>query len=233
MRLDSARRSLLGQEASSEAERTRTTTATATATATSRSRGSIGSTEGSVKRFNSTKSAFITRSNNPLSQQSNNLRNRKSAKSTVTDQPETEANPKIPDYLAFVFNILWLPFAAVLKVYSAARYVLGLPRKALDWSAEIAKNLAEKAGYLLLVVPYNVYGNLKLYSEKALNHVVALGLFLVCVWYFPETMTYPLFALLRLILGTLYPAYSSYKAVRTKNVREYVSKKIRFLCTNR
>jgi len=26
-----------------------------------------------------------------------------------------------------------------------------------------------------------------------------------------------------LVLGTLYPAYASYKAVKTKNVKEYVS----------
>lgn len=30
----------------------------------------------------------------------------------------------------------------------------------------------------------------------------------------------------RLVLGTLYPAYASYKAVKTKNVKEYVSRVI-------
>jgi hypothetical protein len=33
-----------------------------------------------------------------------------------------------------------------------------------------------------------------------------------------------IYELFRLVFGTLYPSYASYKAVRTKNVKEYVSK---------
>lgn len=40
----------------------------------------------------------------------------------------------------------------------------------------------------------------------------------------PRTLTYVLlYPIFRLVLGNLYPAYASYKAVRTKNVKEYVS----------
>lgn len=35
-----------------------------------------------------------------------------------------------------------------------------------------------------------------------------------------ECILYPGF---RLLFGTLYPCYASYKAIRTKNVKEYVS----------
>lgn len=47
---------------------------------------------------------------------------------------------------------------------------------------------------------------------------------LTCAFFLPrilcENILYPIF---RLILGTLYPAYASYKAVRNKDVKDYVS----------
>ena len=62
----------------------------------------------------------------------------------------------------------------------------------------------------------------KLPIKMTLGNIGAFALFFAILM--PKTFTYVItYPIFRLVLGNLYPAYSSYKAVRTKNVKEYVS----------
>lgn len=64
--------------------------------------------------------------------------------------------------------------------------------------------------------------------KPSLIHVGFLGLGVVALCHKALTyiLVYPSF---RLLFGTLYPAYASYKAVKTKNVKEYVSRLLLFV----
>lgn len=69
---------------------------------------------------------------------------------------------------------------------------------------------------------FNDIGRVRTRLQIAVS-ILAL-FFSISMLNFKFTMTHIfVYSPFRLVFGTLYPAYASYKAVRTKNVKEYVS----------
>ena len=145
---------------------------------------------------------------------------------------EQNVKKKLPEYLSLIFNLIWFPFDCIIKVYRGICYVINLPRRIFDFTKYLVylpvvyankaiQALNDSKEQVFIWVKNNLEGFVDLCIDY---HIGALILLAVVFWLCPlPNMTYPLFSLLRLVLGTLYPAYASYKAVRTKNVREYVS----------
>ena len=130
--------------------------------------------------------------------------------------------------------------AFVCKTYSVICFVISLPALTYAWlkylTYELPLDCAEKSVKFAKEVPAKVLvwlaNNLQgLIEICALYQLGGLCCIALAFWFcyqfvglpFTNNMTYPLFSILRLVLGTLYPAYASYKAVRTKDVKEYVS----------
>ena len=165
--------------------------------------------------------AFITRK-----------RDKSQSPKAPTSKPEnlekSDENVKIPSYLSLLLNLIYFPLAAVYKVYSVVAYIFRLPGRILEQIQYLCTlppifidYLSKCPAKVITWICRNLEGLLQLCIDYQIGGILC---FAAVFWLWPlPDMTYPLFAILRLVLGTLYPAYASFKAVRTKNVREYVS----------
>ena len=149
-------------------------------------------------------------------------------KKEVLEETSDNHQVKIPTYLNLLLNLFYFPVAFVCKVYIVLSFLISLPsriKKGIQYLLTLPWLFVDKASRvpakLIEWTCRNLEGLLQLCIDYQVGGILCVAL-LFWLWPLPD-MTYPLFAILRLVLGTLYPAYASFKAVRTKNVREYVS----------
>lgn len=92
-------------------------------------------------------------------------------------------------------------------------------RNILNWPSSLSYRIKSLLGAIL--TPRFMMKCLRLptFAFFSIEAAIFLGLFLLPVFVL-ESVFYPTF---RLLFGVLYPAYSSYKAVRTRDVKKYVS----------
>lgn len=93
----------------------------------------------------------------------------------------------------------------------------------IGWVIKSTWKLPKRVKFLMTVVFLMVYVDW-FASEKSVyigriihRHTVSIALISI------QTLLPIMYIFCRLVFGTLYPAYASYKAVKTKNVKEYVS----------
>ncbi len=174
--------------------------------------------------------AFITRANNPLrlSEQ-----RKKSKKQEIQGGESSESPPpkesQIPDYLVFLITIFYhYPVQILQKICAVISYVVNLPARIysallyycvtlpLNCFENLQTFAAEFPGKFVTWASNNIQGLLSFCAQYHLGGVALIRLILWFCPIWPNNMTYPLFAILRLVSFTLYPAYASYKALRTK-----------------
>lgn len=92
-------------------------------------------------------------------------------------------------------------------------------RNILNWPSSVSYRLKSLLGALLSPSLMMKCLRLPTFAFYSLEALIFLGVILLPVFVL-ESVFYPIF---RLLFGVLYPAYASYKAVRTRDVKKYVS----------